>query len=383
MLRGQGIACEPGEDPFMAAVTAGVDREVATPETLARLADNFAQLDAGGRGVLLTVDHAGYGERPNTRAAGWIKALHAEGAKLWAWVELTPYGLAMVNGGEYAFFSTEYDYRDFRPTAGGMEPQRLAGCTLTNGPRHTTQTPCTNMQTQTQPNKNMDEDTEKTPATNSDQEPSAAAPTELRRDKEQNCDTKQTATNSDTEPEKEPAENTDTEPEKDRATNTDTEPEEKAANDDGEATGTDDITAAIVAVAELLGLPDSATPADLIDAVKNLQRSNDELRSALAEANKQASAAGSATNSVRYPHLRALNSKANARALTGDVPNRTVKVSVGCGTMAVNAQDKARADYCTNAVTSAERALGRQLTPAEYSRTWQKANKDYTDGVNR
>lgn len=55
MLRGQGIACEPGEDPFMAAVTAGVDREVATPETLARLADNFAKLDAGGRGVLLKI----------------------------------------------------------------------------------------------------------------------------------------------------------------------------------------------------------------------------------------------------------------------------------------------------------------------------------------
>ena len=37
----------------------------------------------------------------------------------------------------------------------------------------------------------------------------------------------------------------------------------------------------------------------------------------------------------------------------------------------------------TNAVTTAERALGRALTAAEYGRTWAKANADYTQGVNR
>ena len=377
MLRSHGLHPEEGADLWAACVEAGLDREVATPETLAALADTFRAVDADGRGVLLTVDHAGVGERPDTRAAGWIKALHADGVQLWAWIELTPYGHGLVDSAEFAFFSTEYDYRDFKQTAAGAEPQRLAGCTLTNGPRHPAQTPCTNMKTlqaracATQDNKNMNTDTEekKTPATNTEPEDTQtnSAGTEPAKGKE--C----AATNGDT-------------PAKEEATNTGTEPaqEPAATNDDDQQPG-DDLTATIVAVAELLGLPDSAKPADLLDAVKTLQRSNEELRAALAEANKHASmSGGTAANAVRYPNLRALNhGTRKATALTGATPNREVTVSVGHGTRAVNCQDKARVDYCTNAVTTAERALGRALTAAEYGRTWAKANADYTQGVNR
>lgn len=377
MLRSHGLHPEEGADLWAACVSAGLDREVATPETLAALADTFRAVDADGRGVLLTVDHAGVGERPDTRAAGWIKALHADGGKLWAWIELTPYGHGLVDSAEFAFFSTEYDYRDFKQTAAGAEPQRLAGCTLTNGPRHPAQTPCTNMKTlqaracATQDNKNMNTDTEekKTPATNTEPEDTQtnSAGTEPAKGKE--C----AATNGDT-------------PTKEEATNTGTEPaQEPAATNDDDLQPSDDLSAALVAVAELLGLPDSAKPADLVDAVKTLQRSNDELRTALAEANKNASVnGGTAANSVRYPNLRALNhGTRSATALTGATPNREVTVSVGHGTRAVNCQDKARVDYCTNAVTTAERALGRTLTPAEYGRAWAKANSDYTQGVNR
>ena len=377
MLRSHGLYPEEEADLWAACVSAGLDREVATPETLAALADTFRAVDADGRGVLLTVDHAGVGERPDTRAAGWIKALHADGGKLWAWIELTPYGHGLVDSAEFAFFSTEYDYRDFKQTAAGAEPQRLAGCTLTNGPRHPAQTPCTNMKTlqaracATQDNKNMNTDTEekKTPATNTEPEDTQtnSAGTEPAKGKE--C----AATNGDT-------------PTKEEATNTGTEPaQEPAATNDDDLQPSDDLSAALVAVAELLGLPDSAKPADLVDAVKTLQRSNDELRTALAEANKNASMnGGTAANSVRYPNLRALNhGTRKATALTGATPNREVTVSVGHGTRAVNCQDKARVDYCTNAVTTAERALGRTLTPAEYGRAWAKANSDYTQGVNR
>lgn len=399
MLRSHGLHAEEGADPsspggyaeaslWAACVEAGLDREVATPETLARLADTFRAVDAEGRGVLLTVDHAGVGERPDTRAAGWIKALHAEGGKLWAWIELTPYGHGLVDSAEFAFFSTEYDYRDFKRTEAGAEPQRLAGCTLTNGPRHPAQTPCTNMKTlqaracATQDNKNMNTDTEekKTPATNTEPEDTPAA-----------ANSSGVASKGE-----EPAKNGDTpapatpkgyaETGKEGATNTGTEPaKEPAATNDDDLQPGDDLTATIVAVAELLGLPDSAKPADLLDAVKTLQRSNEELRAALAEANKNASmSGGTAANSVRYPNLRALNhGTRKATALTGATPNREVTVSVGHGTRAVNCQDKARVDYCTNAVTTAERALGRALTPAEYGRTWAKANSDYTQGVNR
>ena len=377
MLRSHGLHAEEGADLWAACVEAGLDREVATPETLAALADTFRAVDADGRGVLLTVDHAGVGERPDTRAAGWIKALHADGGKLWAWIELTPYGHGLVDSAEFAFFSTEYDYRDFKQTAAGAEPQRLAGCTLTNGPRHPAQTPCTNMKTlqaracATQDNKNMNTETEepKTPATNTEPEDTQtnSAGTEPTQGKE--C----AATNGDT-------------PAKEEATNTGTEPaEEPAATNDDDLQPNDDLSAALVAVAELLGLPESAKPADLVDAVKTLQRSNDELRTALAEANKNASMnGGTAANSVRYPHLRALNhGTRSATALTGATPNREVTVSVGHGTRAVNCQDKARVDYCTNAVATAERALGRTMTPAEYGRAWAKANNDYTQGVNR
>ena len=377
MLRSHGLHPEEGADLWAACVEAGLDREVATPETLAALADTFRAVDADGRGVLLTVDHAGVGERPDTRAAGWIKALHADGGKLWAWIELTPYGHGLVDSAEFAFFSTEYDYRDFKQTAAGAEPQRLAGCTLTNGPRHPAQTPCTNMKTlqaracATQDNKNMNTETEepKTPATNTEPEDTQtnSAGTEPTQGKE--C----AATNGDT-------------PAKEEATNTGTEPaQEPAATNDDDLQPSDDLSAALVAVAELLGLPESAKPADLVDAVKTLQRSNDELRAALAEANKNASMnGGTAANSVRYPHLRALNhGTRSATALTGATPNREVTVSVGHGTRAVNCQDKARVDYCTNAVATAERALGRTMTPAEYGRAWAKANNDYTQGVNR
>ena len=388
MLRSHGLHPEDGADLWAACVSAGLDREVATPETLASLADTFRAVDADGRGVLLTVDHAGVGERPDTRAAGWIKALHAEGGKLWAWIELTPYGHGLVDSAEFAFFSTEYDYRDFKRTEAGAEPQRLAGCTLTNGPRHPAQTPCTNMKTlqaracATQDNKNMNTDTEekKTPATNTEPEDTPAA-----------ANSSGVASKGE-----EPAKNGDTpapatpkgyaETGKEGATNTGTESaEEPAATNDDDLQPSDDLSAALVAVAELLGLPDSAKPTDLVDAVKALQRSNDELRTALAEANKDASMnGGTAANSIRYPHLRALNHRTRkATALTGATPNREVTVSVGHGTLAVNCQDKARVDYCTNAVTTAERALGRALTPAEYGRTWAKANKDYTQGVNR
>ena len=236
----------------------------------------------------------------------------------------------------------------------------------------------------------------------------ADAQAELRRDKEavgvnrntnmntENEEEKSAAANSSGETRKTPATNSEQEPdtavnaavdspEKEEAVNAaPPETEETAANDDDLQPG-DDLTATIVAVAELLGLPDSAKPADLLDAVKTLQRSNEELRAALAEANKNASmSGGTAASSVRYPHLRALNhGTRKATALTGATPNREVTVSVGHGTRAVNCQDKARVDYCTNAVTTAERALGRALTPAEYGRTWAKANSDYTQGVNR
>lgn len=142
MLRAHGV--EPGADPLATAAAHGMDTELATEDTLRALAETYRSLDAGGRGLLLTRDHAGMNDAQDTRACGWIRALHAEGRRLWAYIELTPYGHAMVDAGEYTYFSTEYDYAEFTPGANGATPTRLRGCTLTNMPRHAAQVPCTN-----------------------------------------------------------------------------------------------------------------------------------------------------------------------------------------------------------------------------------------------
>jgi len=370
MLSTHGLAAEEGEDALAACARHGLGREVATEGTLKRLAAAFAAQDAGGRGLLLTRDHAGVGAQPDTRAAGWIKALHAEGGRLWAWIELTPWGHGLVDHAEFSFFSTEYDYADFVRTAAGAEPSRLAGCTLTNSPRHAQQVPCTNMAalqaracaTQTTHttryttmNDSIDEQTRPAPHGGSGETPPKGSASEAPLPEE----TAANAAMAGAEPEPEPA-----------ATN-------------GDCPAGADLDSAIAAAADLMGLPDDAVPADLLAAVKDLKRSNDELRAALAEANKNAPAAGAATNSARYPRLLARAANAATLRLAGHAPNRELTVRVGHGVRAVNSQAKAKADYCAAAVQAEEKALGRRLCAAEYNRAWSKANADYDQGANR
>ncbi len=370
ILRAQGVEVKPGEDALARATAEGWGVELATAETLERLAATFAAVDGAGRGLPLTRDHAGYGSDPDTRAAGWIKALHAEGSHLWAWIELTPWGHELINGGEYVYFSTEYDYAEFERVEGGASPRRLDGCTLTNSPRHTTQYPCTNMQT-----KNTTMNTNETPAdTGEDEKALHAAPqVPATGDAAAQGETAANAEAGD-----KPAQNNGQPDEAAEATNTNQGSDEEAQNDDGP-----DMEGAIIAVAELLGLPEMATPADLLGAVKNLMKSNEELQAALAEANKATPVGGAATNSVcmRFPRLAALNG--SRVPLMGQKPNTTATVRVGNGTRAVNSQAKDRADYCAAAVDKRERSMGRSLTPGEYSATWQQANRDYDLGINR
>ena len=373
ILRAHGVEVKPGEDALARATAEGWGVELATAETLARLAATFAAVDGAGRGLPLTRDHAGFGSDPDTRAAGWIKALHAEGCHLWAWIELTPWGHELINGGEYVYFSTEYDYAEFERVEGGASPRRLDGCTLTNSPRHTTQYPCTNMQTK---NTTMNTNETDRAATGEDEKALHAAP--------QVPATGNAATQGEPAPAtntvagEQPAQNNGQPDEAAEAKNTDQGCEDKAQNDDGP-----DMEGAIIAVAELLGLPEMATPADLLGAVKNLIKSNEELQAALAEANKATPVGGVATNSMRmrFPRLTALNG--SRTPLMGKKPNTTATVRVGNGTRAVNSQAKDRADYCAAAVDKRERSMGRTLTPGEYSATWQQANRDYDLGINR
>lgn len=377
MLRAHGV--EPGTDPLATAAAHGMDTELATEDTLRALAETYRSLDAGGRGLLLTRDHAGMNDAQDTRACGWIRALHAEGRRLWAYIELTPYGHAMVDAGEYTYFSTEYDYAEFTPGANGATPTRLRGCTLTNMPRHAAQVPCTN--SRKIPNSKSRQVPSKSPEPTSTED----TPDKTMNNTDPNTedDLTQAANNTDNQ-EDLAATNSDTTPEDDpqqqQDTNCDTpDKDDAAANSD--VPGEMDMEAAAVAMAELLELPDTCTPADLLDAVRSLADSNAELRDALAEAN-QAADSTPAMNSRRYPNLcRAM--RAPRHALNGKKPNGTVNVRINGTTMAVNSQAKSRADFCTAAVARREKALGRPLTPAEYNSTYNKANADYSAGTNR
>lgn len=451
LARGLGYELPPGVDAAEFAAARGFADEVATAETLALLEKNFNRFDSGGRGLLVTRDHASFNSDVDTRATGWIKALHAEPDALWAWIEWTPFGHAMIDGGEFVHFSTEYDYGDFELTADGAQPTRLAACTVTNEPRHGGQIPCTNAlragriashshlrftnddlrfrnnggfaarqqkeqclidrqetctasavpnsanrksyivnrksaeslspmgqnqtttmrtyHTPTRRSRNSDEP-EEARAANADERP-------------QPGDTP-TAANSD-EPEEARAANADEKPQPGdtpAAANSDDAPpqpqqqERAAANEDGL-----DLESCCQQAAELLGLPESATPEDLLAAIRSLIHSNQELHDALAEANTAANAATCRNGAPRFRFLTARNS--SRLALRGQVPNHAVQVRVGSGIRAVNTQAKCKADFCAHAVAERERSLGRRLTPSEYGATYNEAMRNYNDGLNR
>lgn len=117
------------------------------------LEDSFSLEDTDGRGLPTSEQHK------FEKAFGWVKALHAEGDMLWAWIEWTPKGHQAVNEGEYVFFSTEYDYPDFEVIDNRVvAPVRLAGLSVTNYPNHKGQLPMTNSRKQANRDNQQDKD---------------------------------------------------------------------------------------------------------------------------------------------------------------------------------------------------------------------------------
>lgn len=430
LAQGLGYVLSPGCDAAAFAAAHGFGQEVASAETLAGLVRCFNRLDSGGRGLLVTRDHASFNEAAETRATGWIKALHAEPHALWAWIVWTPWGHEMVNGGEFVHFSTEYDYRDFVLTEGGAAPTRLAGCTITNEPRHAGQIPCTNALHAGRYATRCDEaalpglqrpDSVAVPslracrcATRCDEAALPGLPrasflsscpasglhqtqmnmnTNTMNDSGGRClnsgdaprpEMTQAAANSE-EPKEATAAHAETRdgsaPQLSSAANGDVPQDDKAAaaaNSDVPNAALD-LEGCCQQAAELLGLADDATPEDLLAAIKGLLDSNQELNDALEEAHVAADASRSCNSRLRFRYLTSRNS--SRVALQGQVPNREVNVRVGQGVRAVNTQSKSKADFCTNAVAARERSLGRRLSPAEYSCTWREAMRDYDAGI--
>lgn len=330
--------------------------EAANISDLHEIAANYAQGDQEGRGILLTADHSGEGIMPSTRACGWIRALEVDTAGMWACIDWTPYGHDMVNAGEYAFFSTEYNYSDFYLTKGYAAPRVLAACSLTNQPRHAGQQHATNTKTTTS---QMNPD---------------------KKDKAQNesedKDKAKASQNPPKEDAKKVASNTPDKKEEDKARNSDREEDDKATNSDSEDS-ISEIEELLTEIAELLELPEDSTAENLIQAVESLISSNAELRDALDAANADAdSSTGSTarvTNSRRFPRLlRASNSR-----LRGQKPNGTVQVVIGRARRAVNSQQNDMVGYINGRIESEESRLGRRLNAGEYTRSYKAAMQAY------
>lgn len=117
--------------------------EVIDRKTAEGLVKDFDLADWMDKGIPVNLDHLHlYSDSGATKAYGWIKALYVDEAGLWALIEWTDEGHALVNGDAYAFFSTEYPYKyyiigpdtDEETGLPIARPGKLYGLAITNYP---------------------------------------------------------------------------------------------------------------------------------------------------------------------------------------------------------------------------------------------------------
>lgn len=130
-----------GEDakgkPVLKDVMEVIDRKAAEG-----LVKDFALSDWMDKGIPVNLDHLHLDVGGATKAYGWIKALYVDDSGLWALIEWTDEGHALVNGDAYAFFSTEYPYKyyiigpevDDETGLPIARPGKLYGLAITNYP---------------------------------------------------------------------------------------------------------------------------------------------------------------------------------------------------------------------------------------------------------
>jgi len=133
--------------------------QVIDAEAARAMAKRFNAEAAAGElrhGSELLIDHEHFSDQPDqeTRAYGWLQELAQRADGIYGRIRWTRTGRAAVDGGDYRFFSTEYEPRDLAvlapETRGGksglkrVRPLRLAGLTLTNMNNNRGQKPITN-----------------------------------------------------------------------------------------------------------------------------------------------------------------------------------------------------------------------------------------------
>src|SRR5882724_4314663 len=148
-----------GEHPNRAAgVVQVIDDEAARS-----IVNRFNEDAAAGKlrhGNELLIDHEHFSDQPDkeTRAYGWLTELQDRADGIYGRVRWSKTGKEAVDGGDYRFFSTEYDSKDLSVLNSAPEadrqvcstgarrvrPMRLAGLTLTNMNNNRGQEPITN-----------------------------------------------------------------------------------------------------------------------------------------------------------------------------------------------------------------------------------------------
>ena len=142
----------PGEHPNRAADVVQVIDEAAVASIVRRFnqeAEHYeAQNGVAFPGMLVDIEHFKHDASKETRAYGWLMRLQNRNGVPYGQIRWTAVGQQAVDGGEYRFFSTEYDPKDVTVLNGGkpsrVRPMRLDGLTLTNEPNNRGGKPITN-----------------------------------------------------------------------------------------------------------------------------------------------------------------------------------------------------------------------------------------------
>jgi hypothetical protein len=105
----------------------------------------------GFPGMLIDHEHFKHDQDKETRAYGWLMRLQNRPDGIYGQIRWTETGRQAVEGGDYRFFSTEYDASDLQVLNGQKRPRhvrplRLDGLTLTNANNNKGQKPITNRQ---------------------------------------------------------------------------------------------------------------------------------------------------------------------------------------------------------------------------------------------
>ena len=140
--------------------------QVIDGEACAAIANRFNQdADAGtlthGHEMLIDHEHFSHDVDKETRAFGWLTRLQNRDDGIYGQIRWSTTGRAAVDGGDYRFFSTEYDPQNLAALnreKNRVRPSALSGLTLTNRPNNRGGRPITNSRRQSGSDNNLPED---------------------------------------------------------------------------------------------------------------------------------------------------------------------------------------------------------------------------------